>query len=34
MGVEVAQKREDQIEGDWGEGSLRETMREVAEKRL
>jgi hypothetical protein len=34
MGVEVAQKGRNQIEGARGEGTLRETMMEVAEKRL
>jgi hypothetical protein len=34
MGVEVAQEGRDQIEGARGEGTLRERMREVAEKRL
>jgi len=34
MGEEVDQKRRDQIEGARGEGALRETMREVAEKCL
>jgi hypothetical protein len=34
MGVEVVQKGRNQIEGARGEGTLRETMMEVAEKRL
>jgi hypothetical protein len=34
MGVEGVQKGRNQIEGARGEGNLRETMREVAEKRL
>jgi len=34
MGVEVVRKGRNQIEGARGEGTLGETMREVAEKRL
>jgi hypothetical protein len=34
MGVKVARKGRNRIEDARGEGTLRETMREVAEKRL